>query len=77
MPLTGSLLFVDICIDVGDPVEGRVGMPLTGSLLFVYICINVGDPVEWRCWDAIIYVPSTHAYTHVLRLSLDLPYEKR
>ena len=23
-----------------------------------------------------IYVPSTHAYTHVLRLSLDLPYEK-
>ena len=31
MPLTGSLLFVYICIDVG-PVEGRVGMPLTGSL---------------------------------------------
>ena len=24
-----------------------------------------------------IYVPSTHAYAHVLRLSLDLPYEKR
>ena len=24
-----------------------------------------------------IYVPSTHAYTHVLHLSLDLPYEKR
>jgi hypothetical protein len=24
-----------------------------------------------------IDVPSTHAYTHVLRLSLDLPYEKR
>jgi hypothetical protein len=24
----------------------------------------------------IIYI-STHAYTHVLRLSLDLPYEKR
>ena len=24
-----------------------------------------------------IYAPSTHAYTHVLRLSLDLPYEKR
>ena len=23
------------------------------------------------------YVPSTHAYAHVLRLSLDLPYEKR
>jgi hypothetical protein len=41
-------LFVYICIDVGDPVEGRVGMPLTGSLMFVYICIDVGDPVEWR-----------------------------
>jgi hypothetical protein len=24
-----------------------------------------------------IYVPSTHAYTHVLRLSLDFPYETR
>ena len=37
MPLTGSLMFVYICI---DPVEGRCGMPLT-------------DPVEGRCWDAI------------------------
>ena len=53
MPLTGDLMFVYICIDVGDPVAGRVGMPLTGSLLFVYICIDVGDPVEGRCWDAI------------------------
>jgi transketolase N-terminal domain/subunit len=53
MPLTGCLLFVYICIDVGDPVEGRVGMPLTGSLMFVYICIDVGDPEEGRCWDAI------------------------
>ena len=51
----GSLMFVYICIDVGDPVEGRVGMPLTGSLLFVYtcICIDVGDPVEGRFWNAI------------------------
>ena len=24
-----------------------------------------------------IYVPSTPTYTHVVRLSLDLPYEKR
>jgi hypothetical protein len=53
MPLIGSLLFVYICIDVGDPVERRVGMPLTGSLMFVYICIYDGDPVEWRCWYAI------------------------
>ena len=38
MPLTGSLLFVYICIDVGDPVEGRVGMPLTGIYcLSIYV----------------------------------------
>ena len=30
-------MFVYICIDVGDPAEGRVGMPLTGSLMFVYM----------------------------------------
>ena len=24
MPLTGSLMFVYICINVGDPVEGRL-----------------------------------------------------
>ena len=48
MPLTGSLMFVYICIDVGDPV----GMPLTGSLC-LSICIDVGDPVEGRCWYAI------------------------
>jgi hypothetical protein len=49
MTLTGCLMFVYICIDVGDPVERRVGMPLTGSLMFVYICIGVSDPVEGRC----------------------------
>jgi hypothetical protein len=35
---------------------------------------------ELDCCQIIIlsiYVPSTQAYTHVLRLSLDLPYEKR
>jgi hypothetical protein len=37
MSLTGSLMFVYICIDISDPVEGRVGMPLTGRLLFVYM----------------------------------------
>jgi hypothetical protein len=37
MPLTGSLMFVYICIDIGDPVEGSAWMSLTGRLLFVYI----------------------------------------
>ena len=35
---------------------------------------------ELDCCQIIIlsiYVPSTHAYTHVLRLSIDLPNEKR
>ena len=41
MPLTGSLMFVYICIDVGDPVEGSVGMPLTGSLIYVLMFDNV------------------------------------
>jgi hypothetical protein len=42
-------------------------------LIYIYIA-------ELDCCQIItlsIYVPSTHAYTHVLRLSLDLPYEKR
>jgi hypothetical protein len=43
MPLTGSLMFVYICIDVGDPVEGWVGMPLTGSLMVVYYIITYID----------------------------------
>ena len=46
-----------------------------------YICaINILKIAELDCWQIIIlsiYVPSTHAYTHVLRLSLDLPYETR
>ena len=35
---------------------------------------------ELDCCQIIIlsiYVPSAHAYTRVLRISLDLPYEKR
>ena len=41
---------------------------------------NILKIAELDCCQIIIlsiYVPSTHAYTHVLRLSLDLPYEKR
>jgi hypothetical protein len=41
---------------------------------------NILKIAELDCCQVIIlsiYVPSTHAYTHVLRLSLDLPYEKR
>jgi hypothetical protein len=39
-----------------------------------------GTDILLDCCQIIIlsiYVPSTHAYTHVLRLSLDLPYETR
>ena len=41
--------------------------------------IGLGQPwsTTQHIYILIIYVPSTHAYTHVLRLSLDLPYETR
>ena len=45
--------------------------------LYIYVYIYIA---ELDCCQIIIlriYVPSTHAYTHVLRLSLDLPYETR
>jgi hypothetical protein len=47
---------------------------------FFIILYNILKIAELDCCQIIIlsiYVPSTHAYTHVLHLSLDLPYEKR
>jgi hypothetical protein len=47
---------------------------------FFIILYNILKIAELDCCQIIIlsiYVPSTHAYAHVLRLSLDLPYEKR
>ena len=47
---------------------------------FFIILYNILKIAELDCCQIIIlsiYVPSTHAYTHVLPLSLDLPYEKR
>ena len=47
---------------------------------FFIILYNILKIAELDCCQIIIlsiYVPSTHAYTHVLRLSIDLPYEKR
>ena len=47
---------------------------------FFIILYNILQNAEIDCCQIIIlsiYVPSTHANTHVLRLSLDLPYEKR
>ena len=55
----------------------------TQAHIYIYIYIilyNILKISELYCCQIIIlsiYVPSTHAYTHVLRLSLDLPYEKR
>ena len=45
----------------------------------IFLC-NILKIAELDCCQIIIlsiYVPSTHAYTHVLRLTLDLPYETR
>ena len=47
---------------------------------FFIILYNILKIAELDCCQIIIlsiYVPSTHAYTHVLRLSLDFPYETR
>jgi hypothetical protein len=47
---------------------------------FFIILYNILKIAELDCCQIIIlsiYVPSTHAYSHVLRLSLDFPYEKR
>jgi hypothetical protein len=47
---------------------------------FFIILYNILRIAELDCCQIIIlsiYVPSTHAYTHVLRLSLYLPYETR
>ena len=46
---------------------------------FFIILYNILKIAELDCCQIIIlsiYVPSTHAYAHVLRVSLDLPYEK-
>ena len=47
---------------------------------FFIILYNILKIADLDCCQIIIlsiYVPSTHAYTHVLCLSLDLPNEKR
>jgi hypothetical protein len=44
------------------------------------ILYNILKIAELDCCQIIIlstYVPSAHAYAHALRVSLDLPYEKR
>jgi hypothetical protein len=50
------------------------------AVKFLFFPRRILKIAELDCCQIIIlsiYVPSTHAYTHVLRLSLDLPYEKR
>jgi hypothetical protein len=46
---------------------------------FFIILHNILKIAELDCCQIIIlsiYVPSTHAYTYVLRLSQDMPYDK-
>ena len=56
---------------------------ITDGLVTIFqnvILYNILKIAELDCCQIIIlsiYIPSTHAYTHVLRVSLDLPYEKR
>ena len=58
-------------------------MTIADGLVTIFqnvILYNILKIAELDCYQIIIlsiYIPSTHAYTHVLRVSLDLPYEKR
>ena len=48
--------------------------------MYICMCVRYIYIAELDCCQIIIlsiYVPSTHVYAHVLRISLDLPYEKR
>jgi hypothetical protein len=68
--LYGCHLLLDVCIIYFISCNNE----------FFIILYNILKIAELDCCQIIvlsIYVPSTHAYTHVLRLSLDLPYEKR
>jgi hypothetical protein len=59
------------------PSTGFEPTPLIHCSIILYNMLKIA---ELDCCQIIIlsiYVPSTHAYTHALRLSLDLPYEKR
>ena len=55
------------------PVSRRVSGHVFVCEIYIYIYIYIYIQIIILS----VYVPSTHAYTHVLRLSLDLPYEKR
>ena len=69
--LYGCHLLLDVCI---------IYFISFGYNEFFIILYNILKIAELDCCQIMIlsiYVPSTHAYTHVLRVSLDLPYEKR
>ena len=69
--LYGCHLLLDVCI---------IYFISCDCIVFFIILSNILKIAELDCCQIIIlsiYVPSTHAYTHVLRLSLDLPYETR
>ena len=69
------------------PSSLKVGINLCFTQVIIYLiscdCMriyNILKIAELDCFQIIIvsiYVPSTHAYTHVSCLSLDFPYETR
>ena len=75
--LYGCHLLLDVCIIYFISCDCIVN---NSSLSYpIYLKIAELAPFLDCCQIIIlsIYVPSTHAYTHVLRPSLDLPYETR
>ena len=64
----------------GGSIKERFNNLLNIKIVYKAILRHSIYIAELDCCQIIILsicVPSTHAYTHVLRLSLDLPYEKR
>jgi hypothetical protein len=58
-----------------------INIPRENRKCTLYNLEKIGDEFHYSLnspyFKLYIYVPSTHAYTHVLRLSLALPYETR
>jgi hypothetical protein len=66
MPLTGSLMFVYICIDVGDPVEERcwdaINTPSTGSPTSIHLSTNISLPVNGIPTPPLYWIANINTY---------------
>ena len=69
--LYGCHLLLDVCIIY------FISFGYNEFFIILYNILKIAELDSCQIIILSIYVPSTHACTHVLRLSLYLPYEKR